>query len=134
MNGHGARIRTIAHFRLASSTALFIPIELESLPAQHAGSSPCPVSSPRYRCSVHINIGDWALNTDRPLHTAPFHVGPRNLAPLSIQLDILVSRVADTHEAPGSEGESEPPLLTTPQINRAETSCGWAIRPLDKDY
>jgi hypothetical protein len=33
-------------------------------------------------------------------HTAPFHVGPRNLATLSIQLDIPVPRVAYTHEKP----------------------------------
>ncbi len=58
--------------------------------------------------------------------------GPRNLVPLSIQLDIPVPRVAHTHEAPGFEGESEPPL--PPLKNRAETSCGLAIRPLDKDY
>ena len=44
-------------------------------------------------------------------HTAPFHVDPRNLLPLSIQLDIPVPRVSRTHEAPGFEGESEPASL-----------------------
>ncbi len=44
--------------------------------------------------------------------------GPRNLVPLSIQLDIHVLRVAHTHEAPGFEGRSEPPLLTLPLKNR----------------
>jgi hypothetical protein len=62
---------------------------------------------------LHIN---WALNADRPLHTAPFHVGPRNLVVLSIsiQLDISVPRVAHTHEAPELEGDREPRLLTPP--------------------
>ena len=68
------------------------------------------------------------------VYTAPFHVGPRNPATLSIQMDIPVPRVAHTHEAPGFEGECEPPLLTPPLKNRAETCCGLAIRPLDKDY
>ena len=39
---------------------------------------------------------------------------PRNLVPRSIQLDIPVPRVAHTHEAPGFEGESEPPLPPLP--------------------
>ncbi len=38
------------------------------------------------------------------------------------------------HEAPGFEDKSELPLLAPPPKNRAETSCGLAIRPLDKDY
>ena len=37
-----------------------------------------------------------------------------------------------TPTRPGFEGESEPPL--PPLKNRAEISCGLAIRPLDKDY
>ncbi len=70
--------------------------------------SPYPVSGPRYRCLVHMN---WALISDRPLHAAPFQVGPRNLIcgpSIHIQLDISVPRVAHTHEAPGLEGEREP--------------------------
>ncbi len=43
-------------------------------------------------------------------------VGPCNLVPLSIQLDIPMPGVAHTHEAPGFEGEREPPLL--PPQNR----------------
>ncbi len=89
------------------------------------------VSSPRNSSLLHVN---WAVDAYQPLHTAPFHVGPRYLATLSIQLDIPVPRLAHTHEAPGSEAESEPPLLTPPLKNRAKTSCGLAIRPLDKDY
>ncbi len=42
--------------------------------------------------------------------------GPRNLVPLSIQLDIPVPRVAHNDEAPGFEGESEPPLLPAPPL------------------
>ena len=37
-------------------------------------------------------------------------VGPRNLAPLCIRLDIPLPRVAHTYEALRFEGESEPPL------------------------
>ncbi len=40
--------------------------------------------------------------------------GPCNLVTLSIQLDIPVPRVARTHGAPGSEGESKHPLLPPP--------------------
>ena len=57
--------------------------------------------------------------------------GPRNLAILSIQLDIPVPQVAHTHEAPVFKGEREPP---PPLKIRAETSCGLAIRLLDKDH
>ncbi len=42
-----------------------------------------------------------------------------------------MARVAHTHEAPEFERESEPPPPS--QKNRAETSCGLAIRPLDTD-
>ncbi len=68
-------------------------------------------------------------------HTAPFHVGPRNLATLSIQFEILVPRVASTQlsrrdlRAKASLHSS----LRLPE-NRAETSYGLAIRLLDKDY
>jgi hypothetical protein len=95
-------------FRLAASTALFTPIGLEPLPAQHAGRSPCRAHDCRL---VPIN---WALNLIGLAHIAPFHVGPRNRATLSIQLDIPFPRVAHTHDAPGFEGEREPPLLPLP--------------------
>jgi hypothetical protein len=47
-----------------------------------------------------------------------------------IQSDIPVPRVARNHEAPGFEGKK----ASLPLQNRAETCCGLAIRPLDKDY
>ncbi len=67
--------------------------------------------------------------------------GPSNLFPLSIQLDIPVPRVAHTHEAPGFEGESEPPLLPPPSKLGVQTAADnneqqrrIMIRPFDKDY
>ena len=65
--------------------------------------------------SVHIS---WASRADCTRHTVPFHVDPRNLVTLSIQLDISVPRVANTHGAPGFEGEREPPLLPCPHCTR----------------
>ncbi len=58
------------------------------------------------------------MNADRPrTHCPLLHVGPRNLATPSIQLDNPVPRVAHTHEATGFKGESEPPLRPLPALH-----------------
>ncbi len=99
-------------FRLASPRPRLCPSQLN---LSFFFFPPSMLVAPRVRGSfVYIN---WALNPDRPLHSAPFHVGSRNLAPLSTQLDILVPGMAHTHEAPGFEGESEPPLPLLPALH-----------------
>ena len=48
--------------------------------------------------------------------------------PLSIQSDIPVFRVAHTHEAPGSEGERELPLLPASEIGPRPVADGRSAR------
>ena len=80
----------------------------ELLPAQRAGRSPCWVRDIAVRSTsigLRMPIGLFTLPTSRLVLV---------IWPLSIQLNIPVPRVAHTHEAPGFEGESEPPLLPAP--------------------
>ncbi len=66
----------------------------------------CLAEGHTYRCPCPATGEGHGVDVDCRLL---LRASPRNLVPLSIQLDIPVPRVASTHEAPGFEGESELP-------------------------